>query len=70
MAYRHRGFWQPADTVKERHALEAAYRAGERPWMLWEQDTDNADDEPDFVTPEHDPLQAAIASMRGALVER
>ncbi|MHA6623371.1 sugar phosphate nucleotidyltransferase [Pseudonocardia sp. DLS-67] len=38
MAYRHRGFWQPADTVKERHALEAAYGAGNRPWMLWEQD--------------------------------
>jgi glucose-1-phosphate cytidylyltransferase len=36
LAYRHRGFWQPADTVKERHALEAAYRAGNRPWMLWE----------------------------------
>jgi glucose-1-phosphate cytidylyltransferase len=67
MAYRHRGFWQPADTVKERHALEAAYTAGDRPWMLWEQ---NADDRPDLVSPEHDPLQAAIAAMRGSLVER
>jgi glucose-1-phosphate cytidylyltransferase len=36
LAHRHRGFWQAADTVKERHALEAAYRAGDRPWMLWE----------------------------------
>jgi glucose-1-phosphate cytidylyltransferase len=75
MAHRHRGFWQPADTVKERHALEAAYRAGDRPWMLWEQSADNtvddpADDEPDLVTPEHDPLQAAIAVMRGSYVER
>ncbi|OZM81925.1 sugar phosphate nucleotidyltransferase [Pseudonocardia sp. MH-G8] len=36
LAHRHRGFWQPADTVKERHALEAAYHAGNRPWMVWE----------------------------------
>ncbi len=69
LAYRHQGFWQPADTVKERHALEAAYQRGSRPWMLWEQDADNAA-ESDFVTPERDPLQAAIAAMQGSLVER
>lgn len=50
-AYRHRGFWQPADTVKERNALEAAYQGGTRPWMLWEE-------------PDRDPLQAAIAQMQ------
>jgi len=37
LAYRHRGFWQPADPVKERTAMEAAYRSGHRPWMRWEQ---------------------------------
>jgi glucose-1-phosphate cytidylyltransferase len=47
LAYPYRGWWQPADTVKERHALEAAYLAGTRPWMLWE-------------LPERDPLQALI----------
>jgi glucose-1-phosphate cytidylyltransferase len=36
LAYPYRGFWQPADTVKERAELEAAYAQGERPWMLWE----------------------------------
>jgi glucose-1-phosphate cytidylyltransferase len=36
-AYPYRGFWPPADTVKERAALEAAYESGRRPWMLWEQ---------------------------------
>lgn len=36
LAYPYRGFWQPADTVKERVALEQAYRSGDRPWMLWE----------------------------------
>jgi glucose-1-phosphate cytidylyltransferase len=54
MAYRHRGFWQPADTVKERTALEAAYQSGARPWMLWD-------------TPDRDPLQAAIAELQGRL---
>jgi glucose-1-phosphate cytidylyltransferase len=36
LAYRYRGFWQPADTVKERAALEDGYTTGHRPWMLWE----------------------------------
>jgi glucose-1-phosphate cytidylyltransferase len=34
--YKHLGFWKPADTFKERAELEAAYKRGERPWMLWE----------------------------------
>ncbi len=58
-AYRHRGFWQPADTVKERNALEAAYQSGARPWMLWEShETDQ------------DPLQAAIAEMHRSSHQR
>ena len=59
MAYRHRGFWQPADTVKERTALEAAYQGGTRPWMLWENSTGD-----------RDPLQATIAAMNDANIER
>jgi glucose-1-phosphate cytidylyltransferase len=38
LAYPYRGFWQPADTVKERAALEAAHARGQRPWMVWETD--------------------------------
>jgi glucose-1-phosphate cytidylyltransferase len=57
MAYKHRGFWQPADTIKERTALEAAYQSGTRPWMLWER-------------PDRDPLQAAIAAINDAHRER
>jgi glucose-1-phosphate cytidylyltransferase len=57
LAYRHQGFWQPADTVKERHALDAAYQAGNRPWMLWEQDADNL--------AESDPLaRIGVAAVR------
>jgi glucose-1-phosphate cytidylyltransferase len=36
LAYPYRGYWQPADTVKERNALENAYCSGQRPWMVWE----------------------------------
>jgi glucose-1-phosphate cytidylyltransferase len=56
LAHRHRGFWQPADTVKERHALEAAYLAGNRPWMLWEQEPGTTAGEP-----RRDPLVPAAA---------
>lgn len=37
--YRHRGFWKPADTFKERADLDFAYQHGDRPWMLWENST-------------------------------
>ncbi|WP_031466259.1 glucose-1-phosphate cytidylyltransferase [Sciscionella sediminilitoris] len=36
LAQPYHGFWQPADTVKERHLLEEAYLRGQAPWMLWE----------------------------------
>lgn len=35
-AHRYGGFWQTADTVKERTVLDAAYHSGQRPWMVWE----------------------------------
>ncbi|MGH3694130.1 MAG: glucose-1-phosphate cytidylyltransferase [Pseudonocardiaceae bacterium] len=40
LAYPYRGFWHPADTIKERVALEANHDAGHRPWMLWERRSD------------------------------
>jgi glucose-1-phosphate cytidylyltransferase len=46
LSYPWEGFWQPADTLKERNALEAAYRAGTRPWMLWEQEAGAVDRPP------------------------
>lgn len=42
LAYPYRGFWHPADTVKERAVLEAAYDSGRCPWMLWEDHNDLA----------------------------
>jgi glucose-1-phosphate cytidylyltransferase len=42
LAYPYSGFWQSADTIKERNELEAAYQAGTRPWMVWEREADRS----------------------------
>ena len=34
-AYPYHGFWHPADTLKERVALERMYQSGDTPWMRW-----------------------------------
>lgn len=34
-AYRHRGFWQPMDTLRDKRALEALWESGRAPWKLW-----------------------------------
>jgi glucose-1-phosphate cytidylyltransferase len=35
MAFRHDGFWQPMDTLRERRLLESLWNAGEAPWKTW-----------------------------------
>lgn len=35
MAYRHEGFWQCMDTVREKEQLEAMWNAGKAPWKVW-----------------------------------
>ncbi len=34
-AYRHTGFWQPMDTLREKQILESLWTAGEAPWKIW-----------------------------------
>lgn len=34
-AYRHKGFWQCMDTMREKELLDALARSGEGPWMKW-----------------------------------
>jgi glucose-1-phosphate cytidylyltransferase len=34
-AYRHRGFWQPMDTLRDRNQLERMWQSGEAPWRVW-----------------------------------
>jgi len=34
-AYRHRGFWQPMDALRDLRALQALWDSGEAPWAVW-----------------------------------
>lgn len=34
-AYRHHGFWQPMDTLRDKHFLEELWQKGEAPWKIW-----------------------------------
>jgi len=34
-AFKHEGFWQPMDTLRDRHALEAMWESGKAPWKSW-----------------------------------
>jgi glucose-1-phosphate cytidylyltransferase len=36
MAYRHRGFWQPMDTLRDKNHLEALWQEGKAPWKVWQ----------------------------------
>lgn len=33
--YRHAGFWQPMDTLRDKNQLEALWQSGEAPWKTW-----------------------------------
>jgi len=35
MAFRHTGFWQPMDTLRDKNALEDLWHTGAAPWKLW-----------------------------------
>lgn len=35
MAYRHNGFWQCMDTVREKEQLEKLWSGGQAPWKVW-----------------------------------
>ena len=34
-AYRHSGFWQPIDTLRDKNKLEELWSAGNPPWKVW-----------------------------------
>jgi glucose-1-phosphate cytidylyltransferase len=55
LAYPYKGYWSPADTVKERAQLEELYHRGTCPWMVWDPDRS-------AMTP---PLDAALPAPGG-----
>jgi len=35
MAYKHNGFWQPMDTLRDKNQLEHLWKSGNAPWKVW-----------------------------------
>ncbi|VWX32694.1 glucose-1-phosphate cytidylyltransferase [Limnobacter sp. 130] len=36
MAFEHQGFWQPMDTLRDKHLLEDLWASGKAPWKKWD----------------------------------
>jgi glucose-1-phosphate cytidylyltransferase len=36
MVYKHTGFWQPMDTIRDKNQLEDLWKAGKAPWKVWD----------------------------------
>ncbi|NKB47143.1 MAG: glucose-1-phosphate cytidylyltransferase [Legionellales bacterium] len=36
MAFLHKGFWQPCDTLRDKRKLEQYWQSGHAAWMVWE----------------------------------
>jgi len=36
MAYKHTGFWQPMDTLREKRLLDEMWTTGNAPWKIWD----------------------------------
>jgi len=34
-AYKHKGFWQPMDTLRDKNLLESLWESGNAPWKVW-----------------------------------
>ena len=34
-AFKHEGFWQPMDTLRDRRTLEERWNSGKAPWKIW-----------------------------------
>jgi glucose-1-phosphate cytidylyltransferase len=35
-AFRHKGFWQPMDTLRDRNHLQSLWESGHAPWKIWD----------------------------------
>ena len=35
MTYKHNGFWQPMDTIRDKEHLEKLWQTGKAPWKVW-----------------------------------
>ena len=52
IAYPYKGYWSPADTVKERAQLDEMYHQGDCPWMIWDPERSGGTGPADSALPE------------------
>jgi glucose-1-phosphate cytidylyltransferase len=57
-AYRHAGFWQPMDTLRDRNMLEELWQSGRAEWNVWAHAP-----APAITTPELETILAAPLAM-------
>jgi len=43
LAYKHSGFWQPMDTLRDKNQLEELWKSGQAPWKVWEGSDESLD---------------------------
>jgi glucose-1-phosphate cytidylyltransferase len=36
MAFEHRGFWQPMDTLRDKNHLDRLWESNAAPWKIWQ----------------------------------
>ena len=63
MAYPYKGYWSPADTVKERAQLDERYHRADCPWMIWDPERSGLPAESFDVSAEGVPTRDASPSQ-------
>jgi len=63
-AYRHAGFWQPMDTLRDRNMLEELWQTGRAEWNVWAHTADRVVAKPELDTILTTPLSTPAGSHR------
>jgi glucose-1-phosphate cytidylyltransferase len=64
LAYAYKGYWSPADTVKERARLEEMYQRGTCPWMVWDPERSGVQAPSDDAQPERAAYAGSLSLPR------
>ena len=60
MAYRHAGFWQCMDTLREKYILEELWKSGSPPWNVWQGGETRARGHRELGQPQYRPAMEAV----------
>lgn len=65
MAYRHSGFWQCMDTLRDKYLLERLWQQGDAPWRTWENHDESVGDRSQRIHRDDAHTSAAGGGSRG-----